>query len=185
MLRRQLAFSLICITSTIIATPGDDPSANGNWPTMPYWMMGGMPPTMPPIHQNLPQPAMGWPNPYMYAPFGQPVPFGFLQGQSPPLFYGEETPMIVDSAMGSNSAGIASSTPRTPPQDIAVAGPSRHREVPTVLRAWQESGTDRDNTPRPHWRSPSPRRSRLMQHDIDDTEEDNRRDRKGKRRATP
>ncbi|SJL16372.1 uncharacterized protein ARMOST_19894 [Armillaria ostoyae] len=205
MSRRQLAFSLICLASSIVATPRDDPSTNSNWPTILYWMTGGVPPTTPPMNQNLPQPAMGWPNPYAYAPFGQPAPFGFLQGQPPLLFYGgypplhamplngaetipstgEETPMIVDSATGSNSAGIASSTPRTPPQDITAAGPSRHREVPTAPRAWRESGTDRDNAPRPRWRSPSPRRSRSTRHDVDDTEEDDRRDRKGKRRASP
>ncbi|PBK84589.1 hypothetical protein ARMGADRAFT_1088351 [Armillaria gallica] len=184
--------------------PGDNPSTNGNWPTIPYWMMGGVPPTMPPMNQNLPQPAMGWPNPYAYAPFGQPAPFGFLQGQPPPLLYGgypplpamppnrpetilstgEETPMIVDSATGSNSAGIASYTPRMPPQDIAAAGPSRHREAPTAPQAWQDPGHEHDNVLRSRWRSLSPRQSCSTQYD-DDMEDNDHRDRKGKRRASP
>lgn len=112
---------------------------------------GGMPPNQagPPVTYGAYPPlaslnaqtaSIGWPNPYMYALFGQPLPFNFLQ---PPLMlYGgfaqtqhtghltganttphtcEEVPMAIDQTTNIFVIGPAF----TPQQVMPMAGSSR------------------------------------------------------------
>lgn len=206
--------ALLCATAVCIATPGDESDSNNDWPTTPppsssdgrrqsSWQnhnglmmpFGNFPPiTAPPV----PQPAMGWPNPYAYTLFGLPAPFGFLQLQAPPMFYGgygppmgalvgnaettpytgEEVPMMVDTGTNHGPAEDCDSCMGERSHQEVVAGPSHARDSPRLgPRTCTRSEFEREIDHRSRRQSPSPPRAAY------DDKYNNRRRRKGKQRA--
>ncbi|PBK86363.1 hypothetical protein ARMGADRAFT_1035552 [Armillaria gallica] len=121
---------------------------NGNWPLFPYWMTGtsgrmplnqagppasygAYPPSASPNAQTA---NIGWPNPYMYALFGQPSPFNFLQ--PPPMLYGGFAPTQHVGQPTGAKATPHTGTALMQQHATPMAGPSREQDAPTEPRAW-------------------------------------------------